>query len=1063
MIKKLLHLTTLLLTLCWQSSFGESASLSVGGLSYRIADISNSFCNVTPPPTGEEYSGDIEIPDSITYNGKKYGVFVINQDAFKNCTGVTSIVIPQTVGLIYQNAFSGCTGLKRVIFSDKKWTSIQFLNTASSGKYWKAFEDCPLEYVYLGCMLDLKGRTNGPFKQNSTIKKVEIGKYVTELPNYTFYDCKSLNEVIVSDGDKSISGSWIFDSCPIEKAYLGRMTPLNCETLKSITIGETVTEIPDYAFSGCTQLSEISLPKSLKTIGNYAFMNCSQLTEISVPSAITKIGYYAFSGCSQITEIYLPTSLTTIENYTFSGCSNLKSIKIPDKTTSIGKFAFSDCSQITEITLPQSIIEIGNSVFNNCTSLQEITLPASLTKIGDYTFNNCTSLSSIALPDKITTIGESAFNKCMNLTEITLPASLVEIGESAFNGCSSLTSIELPTALQTIGRSAFSSCTSLSEISIPVSVTAIGPKAFSGMTATIKMNPCLPLTYNCLLELNSNSTVYAHLLDKNLIKSEWNGKTIYFEEIDISSNTNFLCGIDLSLNSSSENLLLPIKSISVGNRDEALITESDNIYSIRNLLPDQLYYINVNDQESTHIYAFRTSKPTIRITVSEKTQTTLTGIVTASSDQTATPVCSLDYNECINEQPIKITGLRPGVKFTLWGSATYNGEYFSSSIEATSYGMGEKGTVTATPTKLIFEGSYDDGDATVTSFGFANTEKEVKNGTFDGKMTKTMANLDPETKGEIYFGVKVEENSDPYYKYLFGSTTKLTWSEGDYVATSTKSARLRVATNCDAETGTGIEWRRNDAPDNVKSTYVACPVVDGILVGSLRNLNPEVYYKFRPVYESASGNKYYGAWAGFYTGDASVYFDPEVRTLDDIEVFENSALVYCYVMPGSDDIRRQGIQYWHKGGITSRADNGRMEITTTGIKSNASLPDLIPGTEYTYRAFAETASGTVYGEEKTFTTKGTSGIVDTFADKTEELTVSLRNNPSSSPVYVTISGTNAVTAQVRIVSMTGRTVAQETIPTNTETEIELNTVPGYYLLIANDGVNQTSEKLIIRN
>lgn len=853
---------------------------------------------------------------------------------------------------------------------------------------------------------------------------------VTDINSEAFSGCKDLERVVIPEYISSIPN----------KAFYG------CEKLKSITLNEGISSIGEYAFCGCNSLSSIKLPASVKYIFKGAFISCKGLVNVQTSGKIKTIGESAFQGCTSLTEFN--HTVDGIKSYAFSGCTSLR-----------------------------TAIASGNIYINEDTGTPEILNQECL-------FQGCTSLENVSIISNNRydiKLSKSMFEGCSNLKEVNLPTyNKVEIGSRTFYGCKSLKEAPL-TNVTSIGQEAFVECNNIHTISLPLSVASIWSDAFDFSSITkIVINPVLGKDLEFLQSASKELTLYAHRLDKTYIEKYWKGNAIYFEDTDISESSALLCRIDFSLNSTSDNLSFPINAICYASKQDRYQTKdlainTDNVYSICDIKPEEIYYIHVTDGNGTqHTYAFKTATPSVTFSPSlNRTQTTLGGTVWASSDESANPECFLYVyspdnilsSNCINGKADTVKGLMPGTDYTIYGAVYYNGKGFSSvdKYMTSTLGMNPAITVTATPTKLIFEGSYDDGDATVTSFGFANTEKEVKNGTFDGKMIKTIANLDPETKGETYFGVKVEENSDPYYKYLSGSTTKLTWSEGDYVATSTKSARLRVATNCDAETGTGIEWRRNDAPDNVKSTYVACPVVDGILVGSLRNLNPEVYYKFRPVYESASGNKYYGAWAGFYTGDASVYFAPEVRTLDDIEVFENSALVYCYVMPGSDDIRRQGIQYWHKGGVTSRADNGRMEITTNGIKSNASLPDLIPGTEYTYRAFAETASGTVYGEEKTFTTKGTSGIIDTFADKAEELTVSLRNNPSSSPVYVTVSGTNAVTAQVTIVSMTGRTVAQETIPTNTETEIELNAVPGYYLLITNDGVNQTSAKLIIRN
>ena len=62
----------------------------------------------------DEYTGEVVIPASVTYNGKTYSVTSISAIAFYGCTGLTSVTIPETVTSIGYLAFYGCTGLTSV-------------------------------------------------------------------------------------------------------------------------------------------------------------------------------------------------------------------------------------------------------------------------------------------------------------------------------------------------------------------------------------------------------------------------------------------------------------------------------------------------------------------------------------------------------------------------------------------------------------------------------------------------------------------------------------------------------------------------------------------------------------------------------------------------------------------------------------------------------------------------------------------------------------------------------------------------------------------------------------
>ena len=314
------------------------------------------------------------------------------------------------------------------------------------------------------------------------------------------------------------------------------------ESLSSLTIGNSVTDIGNSAFKGCSGLTSVTLPNSVTSIGDFAFTSCSGLTEpvynsnifaqlptsyegsYIIPQGITSVVGSAFSGCSGLTSITIPESVTDIARYTFYGCSGLTSITIPNSVTSIGVHAFSGCSGLTSITIPNSVTSIGSMAFFGCSGLTSIVvdkgnsiyyspensnaiikkdeqtlivgctktiIPYGVKSIGSSAFQNCSGLTSITIPNSVTSIGSSAFSGCSGLTSITIPNSVTSIGTFAFYGCSGLTSITIPNSVTSIGSSAFENCKGLTSITIPNSVTSIGSSAFqncSGLTSVTLPN-----------------------------------------------------------------------------------------------------------------------------------------------------------------------------------------------------------------------------------------------------------------------------------------------------------------------------------------------------------------------------------------------------------------------------------------------------------------------------------------------------------------------------------------------------------------------------------------------
>ena len=208
-----------------------------------------------------------------------------------------------------------------------------------------------------------------------------------------------------------------------------------CESLRGVTIPESVTNIGTCAFRGCSSLRNITMPNGIFCIGNYAFAKCTNLNSITIPDSVTSIGNYAFYECTSLSSITIPDGVTSIGNYTFYECTSLSSITIPDNVTSIGESAFSECRNLGSVTIPHGVASIGEGAFAYCTSLRSITLPDSVAEIQNGVFAFCTSLNSITIPEGVSSIEVGAFRDCINLTSVTISRNCIVYSDAFPSTC----------------------------------------------------------------------------------------------------------------------------------------------------------------------------------------------------------------------------------------------------------------------------------------------------------------------------------------------------------------------------------------------------------------------------------------------------------------------------------------------------------------------------------------------------------------------------------------------------------------------------------------------------
>ena len=498
------------------------------------------------------YSGNVIIPTTIKRWGTTYDVTSIGNNAFSDCSGLTSVTIPSSVTSIDYSAFSSCSGLTAVNIPE---------GVTSIGSY--AFYRC------------------------SGLTAVTIPNSVTSIDSDAFYGCSGLKSVSITD-----LTSWC-------KISFGTNTsnPLNYahhlymdgEEVTNLTIPNSVTSIGSYAFYGCSGLTSVTIPSSVKYIGNSAFSGCSGLTSVNISENVTYIGEGAFRDCSgltsvsitdltswckisfgatntsnplnyahhlymdgeEVTNLTIPNSITTITRWAFKGCSGLTSVTIPESVTSIDGSAFSDCSGLMTIQVDE-----GNTIYDsrdNCNAIIETssnrliagcmntTIPSSVTTIGGWAFYGCSGLTSVTIPESVTSIGGS-FSGCSGLTSVTINSN--DLVSKEYSSTSNLGSIfgsqvtkyYLGEDVMSIGRSAFESCYASTIIELPDHISEIGASALGKATAVVKKGTVSMLALwkagYTPVEKDTGETLespYLELLETTQTTATWKLHTPYTE------------------------------------------------------------------------------------------------------------------------------------------------------------------------------------------------------------------------------------------------------------------------------------------------------------------------------------------------------------------------------------------------------------------------------------------------------------------------------------------------------------------------------------------------------
>lgn len=363
---------------------------------------------------------------------------------------------------------------------------------------WKAYKDLITAVVVENKSDDEVITKLGRYIFNglSALSSVTLPDTVTEIGNHAFYDCTSLEGITLPGGLKSIAHS-AFKNCtslksviaPAAVEQLGEDAFNQCYALEEVDLSlSQITEIPDWAFCGCTKLKEIKLPKAepsadfsgVVAIGYYAFSDCVALESITIEN-VQRIEECAFYGCTFLHTVEL-YDIDYVGREAFKNCVSLESFDFK-AATSVGCHAFIGCENLKKISFSSSgevalynyysytsddapfyevdIEEIhidyiekwlrsnlhlalreNTKIYLDGTLLEELSIPYGITEIKGR-FNGYSYLKAITIPEWVTKIPDYAFAGT-SISELVIPDTVEYIGWDYVSGCANLEKLTVP-------------------------------------------------------------------------------------------------------------------------------------------------------------------------------------------------------------------------------------------------------------------------------------------------------------------------------------------------------------------------------------------------------------------------------------------------------------------------------------------------------------------------------------------------------------------------------------------------------------------------------------------
>lgn len=390
----------------------------------------------------------VAVPMAVTGDIQLLNITSIADGQFRNCVGITSVVLPATLESIGKEAFAGIQNLTTInfpealvavglgAFDNTAWYANQADGVVYTGNVLYKFKGESGERVTIPN--NVTGIAAGAFA-NCNLVSVEIPSSVTNIGEGAFTGCQ-LESITLpfigadSTGTNNPFLGYLFgaSSAVASSAYVPT-------TLKSVTLLDSCTSIGANAFDGCTSVEELVIPQTVTSIAGEALHQTAWFA--NQEPGVVYVGKIAYSFVSpKKTSAEYEEEIKNQPADAETPIVNPYEVVLRADTIAIAAKAFQNAG-IVSIRIPNTVTYIGDYAFSMCRSLASVRMPDTLEYLGAYSFNNCTAIRNIYVPTGINVISKSTFNRCTALYTVTIGAGIHTVEDGAFAGCTILMNV----------------------------------------------------------------------------------------------------------------------------------------------------------------------------------------------------------------------------------------------------------------------------------------------------------------------------------------------------------------------------------------------------------------------------------------------------------------------------------------------------------------------------------------------------------------------------------------------------------------------------------------------